>query len=430
MAYDEVGTACLPALINTALRGAAMSKSGIADSAATDVPEVDVDPFCDAFLTNPHQYHAQLRDVGPLFRMPTYGIFGMARYAEVSAALKDCETFCSGRGVGLSDFAQEAPWRPPSLLLETDPPTHNRTRKIMTAIVSNEALKKIRPIWREKAESLVEALVTRKQFDAVRDLAEVYPISVFPDVIGLKENGRENLLPYAAATFNAFGPRNALFENAHREAAAAVVWVNEACRRDSLKAGGWGMAVYEAVERGECTELEAERLVRSFLSAGVDTTINGLANMLYAFSLFPEQWSRLREDPALSKRAIEESLRWSSTVQTFFRTTTRAVEIVDKVIPEGSKVLLFLASANRDPRRWHDPDRFDITRQAGAHVGFGYGIHRCLGQMVARLEAELILDAFLSRVASMRIAGGVEHRLNNTLHAVSSLPLEVTLASV
>ena len=94
-------------------------------------------------------------------------------------------------------------------------------------------------------------------------------------------------------------------------------------------------------------------------------------------------------------------------------------------IPEGSKVLLFLAAANRDPRRWDDPERFDIDRSASGHVGFGFGIHQCLGQMVARLEAELVLGALLSRVRRIRLAGPPERRLNNTLHAIASLPVEV-----
>ncbi len=278
------------------------------------VPEPEVDPFCDAFLADPYRFHPRLRDAGALFRLPAYGIYGMARYAEVSAALKDWNTFVSGRGVGLSDFAREIPWRPASLLLETDPPVHDRTRRLMTEVLSNEALKQVRSLWRDKAEVLIDGLALRRCFDAVRDLAEVYPLLVFPYVIVLPKVGREHLLPYAAATFNAFGPQNALFHDANKKAADAVLWVSQACRRESLEAGGWGMAVYDAVVRGECSEAEAERLVRSFLSAGVDTTVSALGNMLYAFCNFPDQWRRLREQPSLARKAIEESLRWHSAV--------------------------------------------------------------------------------------------------------------------
>jgi 4-methoxybenzoate monooxygenase (O-demethylating) len=251
----------------------------------------------------------------------------------------------------------------------------------------------------------------------------VFPLSVFPDLVGLPDDGREHLIPYGTTAFNAFGPRNALLEKSLASAADATAWVASACKRDRLKPGGWGAAVFASVDRGECSEVEAERLVRSLLTAGVDTTVNGISNMINAFALHPDQWARLRADPSLAKRAFEETLRWDSTVQTFFRTTSREVEIAGEVIPEGAKVLLFLAAANRDPRYWGRADVFDITRSASGHVAFGFGIHQCLGQMVARMEAEALLDAMIPRVEEIRMTGEPARRLNNTLHALSSLPV-------
>lgn len=392
-------------------------------------PHVEVDPFGEEFLSAPFAYHSALRDAGPVFWLDALGIYGMARYTEVSAALKDWQTYSSQRGVGLSDFAKEKPWRPPSLLLEVDPPVHDRTRAIMNKIVTIPALKALRPIWQAKAQQLAEELVSQGKFDIVRDLAEVFPMRVFPDTIGLREDGREQLLVYASAVFNAFGPQNAIFEAGNAASVDAAQWVAEACKRENLSSDGWGMAVYQASDRGECTAEEAERLVRSFLSAGVDTTVNGIGNMMHAFATHPVQWAKLRADPGLAKRAFEESLRWSSTVQTFFRTTTRDVKVDDVTIPEGSKVLLFLAAANRDPRHWgEDAASFDITRNASGHVGFGFGIHQCLGQMLARLEAELVLEALIPRIAEIHVGGEPKVRLNNTLHALASLAVEVVPA--
>jgi cytochrome P450 len=389
------------------------------------IPALAVDPFDEAFLADPYAHHAQLRDAGPVVWLESIGAYAMARHAEVQAALRDHETYCSSRGVGLSDFAKEAPWRPPSLLLESDPPLHDRTRGLMNRIVSLKSLKLLRPIWAERAAALVDQLVERGSFDAVTELGETYPMMVFPDTIGVPAEDREQLLVYAAQVFNAFGPRNGVFERGNARAAGAVAWVTNACKRENLSPGGWGMAVYEAADAGECTEEEAERLVRSFLSAGVDTTVNGISHLILALSSFPEEFDKLRADPSLAKRAFDESLRWDSTVQTFFRTTTRQVEIDGALIPEGAKLLLLLASANRDPRKWEDPDRFDISRPTSGHVGFGFGIHQCLGQMVARLEGELVLEALVERVTSIRPIAPPRRRLNNTLHAIESLPIEV-----
>lgn len=391
----------------------------------SEIPTLNIDPFDEQFLADPYAHHDQLRDAGPVVWLEAIGTYGIARFDEVQACLKDHQTFCSGRGVGLSDFTKEEPWRPPSLLLEADPPLHDRTRGVMNQVLSLKVLKDLRPVWQACAEDLVSRLVAKSTFDAVIDLGEVYPMMVFPDTIGLPKQGREHLLTYAATTFNAFGPRNALFEQAYAGAEAAVDWVGQACRRENLAEGGWGAAVFAAADRGECTHAEAERLVRSFLTAGIDTTINGLSHLMLAFATHPDEWTKLREQPSLIKRVFDESLRWDSTVQTFFRTTTREVVVSGKTIPEGAKVLLFLAAANRDPRRWDAPETFDITRQASGHVGFGFGIHQCLGQMVARLEAELVLEALLPRVRSIRLAGVPTRRLNNTLHAIASLPIEI-----
>ncbi|HBM72221.1 MAG TPA: cytochrome P450, partial [Erythrobacter sp.] len=323
------------------------------------------------------------------------------------------------------DFAKETPFRPPSLLLEADPPLHDRTRSMMNRIVSLKALKELRPRWQAKAEELVDRLVERRRFDAVKDLSEIFPMMIFPDTIGLRDDGREHLLDYATIVFNAFGPDNDVLREGNEGKEAAIEWVAEACKRDNLKEGGWGMAVFEAADRGECTHEEAERLVRSFLSAGVDTTVNGIGHMVLALAGHPEEYQKLRSNPSLVRRAFEESLRWDSTVQTFFRTTTKRVEVGGAEIPEGQKVLLFLAAANRDPLHWDEPDAFRIERNTSGHVGFGFGIHQCLGQMVARLEGELIGTAIAERVASIRLTGAPVRRLNNTLHAIDSVPVEV-----
>jgi cytochrome P450 len=402
-----------------------LASSASESTNATAAPTLSIDPFGDTFLTAPYSYHGVLRDAGPVVWLKAVGVYGMARFAEVQLALRDHDVYRSGRGVGLSDFAVETPWRSPSLLLEADPPLHDRTRGIMNNIVSLKALKAIRPIWAERAAQLVDALVAKRRFDAVTELAEAYPMLVFPDTIGVPTQGREHLIAYAAAVFNAFGPRNAIFDRDNARAADAMAWVFNACGRENLTPGGWGAAVYQAADSGACSESEAERLVRSFLSAGVDTTINGIGHMMLALASFPKEYERLRRNPTLAKRAFEESLRWDSTVQTFFRTTSRDITVSGVTIPADAKVLLFLAAANRDPRKWEAPEAYDISRATSGHVGFGFGIHQCLGQMVARLEGELILEALVPRVRSIRLTGPPIRRLNNTLHALASLPVEV-----
>lgn len=384
-----------------------------------------VDPFSSEFLANPYPFHEELREAGPVVWLDRYNIWAMARHEEVRACLMDWETFCSSAGVGLSDFRKEAPWRPPSLILEADPPLHTRTRAVLTRILSAAAMKKLWTTFERDAIPLVDRLVERGAFDAVRDLAEVYPLKVLPDAVGLEEEGRENLLPYGNMAFNAFGPRNDLFHQAMANAQPVISWIMSKCRRAALAPDGLGAQIYAAADTGALTEDEASLLVRSFLTAGLDTTVVGLGNALFCFAQHPEQWRRLRDDPSLARAAFDEVLRFESPVQTFFRTTTRPVEVAGVKLGEGEKVLLFLAAANRDARRWEDPARFDITRRATGHLAFGVGIHGCVGMAVARLEAEIVLTLLASRAEAIELDGEPERRLNNTLRGLARLPVRV-----
>ncbi|WP_223733363.1 cytochrome P450 [Streptomyces purpurogeneiscleroticus] len=133
----------------------------------------------------------------------------------------------------------------------------------------------------------------------------------------------------------------------------------------------------------------------------------------------------LRERPELARAAFDEAVDWQSPVQTFFRTATADVDIAGTVIPKETKILMFLGSANRDPDRWENPDRFDLTRDPSGHVGFGMGIHQCIGQHVARLEAETLLAALARRVTGIELAGEPQRHPNNTLRSWASLPIRM-----
>ena len=391
-------------------------------------PVTTIDPFSHGFLSDPYPHHEAMREAGPAVWLDHYGIWAMARHQEVRDALTDWQTYCSGAGVGLSDFRKEPPWRPPSIILEADPPLHTRTRAVLTRILSPAAINVLRETFAREAEALVDHLVEQREFDGIADLAEAYPLKVFPDAVGISIDGRENLLPYGNMVFNSFGPRNDLFDKAMANAGPVRDWIMSKCSRAALAPDGLGMQIFAAVDSGELTETEAGMLVRSFLSAGIDTTVYGLGNALYCFAKYPEQWTILRENPSLIRLAFEEVLRFEAPVQTFFRTTTRAVCVGGIRLGDGEKVLLFLAAANRDPRRWDKPDTFDVKRRATGHMTFGTGIHGCVGQAVARLESEAVFGALAKRVVSLELTDEPKRRLNNTLRGFDGLPLRVTVA--
>jgi cytochrome P450 len=390
---------------------------------AQKAPVSEVDPFCREFFENPFPAQEELREAGPAVRLSRYDVWAVARYVEVNMVLNDWQTFCSSRGAGLTDFAKETPWRPKSLVLETDPPLHDKTRRVLNRMLSAAAIRSLREIFAREADALIGRLVERGSFDAIADLAEAYPLTVFPDAMGMPRENRHFLLPYGNMVFNSFGPRNEFFEAAVADAEPVLAWLQRQMQRDAFAPEGFGAAIHRASDSGELTREEAPIVARSLLSAGVDTTVSGIGAAVYCLARFPEQFARLRADPSLARAAFEEAVRYETPVQTFFRTTTRQVDIGGIAVDEGEKVLMFLGAANRDPRHWECPDDYDITRRTVGHVGFGSGIHQCVGQLLARLEGECVLSALAHKAGSIEITGPIRRRYNNTLRALASLPV-------
>ncbi|WP_181320656.1 cytochrome P450 [Saccharothrix carnea] len=394
----------------------------------TGIPVLDVDPFSEDFQRDPDSFHERIRDAGPVVFLERYGVWAVGRYAEVHEVLRDHGRFGSAAGVGLANFRREEPWRPPSLLVEADPPAHTRPRRITARVMSPRTLEGLRPEFERQADELVGAVVARGRFDGVADLARAYLLRVFPGAVGLDPGGGEKLLRYGDMAFNLFGPRNRLSQEAMALGMPLHEWFTEQCQRGALAPGGLGAAFYAAVDRGEATEDEAGMLVRAVISAGLDSTIEAIAWTLYLFATCHGEWAALRDDPALVRPAFEEALRYYPPISLFFRTTTREVRLADAVIPADEKVLCFLGAANRDPRHWAAPDRFDIRRRASAHLAFGTGIHACVGAAIARLEAECLLSALVRQVRSLELVGPPRPRFNNHLRALATLPLQVQAA--
>src|SRR5271169_2147813 len=217
------------------------------------VPHTSLDPFSLDFLRNPHPAHEALREAGPVVWLEKYDAFASARHAEVRQILNDPATFCSSRGVGLSDFQREKPWRPPSLVLERDPPEHDRARAVLNRALSATVMRSLRARFAEAAEELAETLARKGRFDAIADCAEVYPMMVMPDAIGLSSHGREHLLPYAATVFNMFGPDNELRRAALAQMAPHVEWIALQCKRETIASDGIGATIHAAADAGEVT---------------------------------------------------------------------------------------------------------------------------------------------------------------------------------
>jgi cytochrome P450 len=391
-----------------------------------DVVVLDLDPFSRAGLDNPLFVDRTIREAGEVVWLGKYEIWFTGRYDIVDLVFRDYETFESSAGTGLTNTKRAENWRKPSIILENDPPGHTKYRRIMTSVLSQRVVRRLAGDFQRKADELVDAVVRLGEFNAAKMLAEAYPLSVLPDAVGFSAEGREYLLPYSDLNFQSMGPRNEFYERAAAAAEEATVYVHWQMRREALAPGSLGHMIYAYVDEGEISEEDAGMLVRTFLSAGVDTTIFGIQFAIKALAEHPEAWAALHDDPNLARKVFEEALRWNAPSPYIGRTTTRETELGGVRLGAGEKVIMALAAANRDPRRWANPDAFDLSRDSSGHLAFGTGIHGCVGQMMARMEATCLLSALARRVDTIELVGEPVPFYSNWLRGFEDLPVRVT----
>lgn len=385
-------------------------------------PVYDVDLYDDGVLSDPYPHYRALRDLGAVVWLPRNGLFALARFDDVRAALRAPGLFSSAQGVAANDHVNEMSR---GTTLASDAPLHDRLRAIIAAPLLPRALEEIGPQIRAEARRLVGDLVDRREFDAVTDLAQHLPLTIVSKLVGLEDYGRGSMLRWASATFNVLGTMNPRGCAALSDVHEMRSYLGGPAIRERLRPGSWGDRIFAAADRGE---VEAERcpvLMRDYLGPSLDTTIFATANLIMLFGRNPEQWDLVREDPALIPGAINEALRVESPIRGFTRHLTAAAKIGDVTIPAGSRVLLLYASANRDERKWHDPERFDVRRRASDHLGFGNGVHMCAGLHLARLEMTALLEVLAERVLRFEIGTPVL-AMNNVLRGLASLPVRVS----
>ncbi|RIJ78687.1 cytochrome P450 [Nakamurella silvestris] len=391
------------------------------------VPSFSDDPYSDEHLTDPYPLFDRLRSAGPVVWLEKYQVHAVTRFAECREILDDHRTFISGAGVGPKNLHRESSWRPPGIL-ETDPPVHTAMRTALGGVISPRGVRSLRAGFEPFADELLDRLRSTGEFDGVTDLAEVFPLRVFGDAVGIPRPGRaENLLAHGAMNFSQFGPEGARNDEYLRRGEGTHAWVMSMTARENLAPGGLGEQVWGYVDRGEISAEQAPLLVRAMLSAGLDTTVIAIGNTLVALLNHPEEWEKIRQDPRLVKFAIDEALRFESPFQSFFRTTSVDTVFHGVDLPVGTKVLLFPGAANRDPDRFGpDAHLFRIDRSAAGHLAFGMGIHQCVGQPITRLEMDVLFTGLAGRASTLEPTGPRIPYLHNTLRGWSSIPMRIT----
>ncbi len=376
-------------------------------------------------MRNARRVDDGIRELAPAVYLERENIVMLGRYEHVAKGLVDWKAFSS----------TSRPWHDPNsvrpeILLTDDPPRHTQVRAVIGRALSPKAMKVMEDAFKREAETLLDDIMTRagEPIDAVKDVTARYIHKVLPDLMGLPQDGREAMTPFGNAVWATMGPANDLFETAMAQAGNSFEWVDQACNRENIRPDSLGGEMYAAADRGEISEQDAKLLTLTILSAGADTTVITMANALNAFARFPEQYRLLRDDPSLLRNAFDETLRWDSPSRMAGRIAKQDVRIDDYVIPEGTRCGLMFSAANRDPRKWDEPDRFDIRRDVRGQVGWGQGIHMCVGKALAQMEADALLGEIVKRVERIEAAGEPEPWMTTIGHGPIKVPVRLHAA--
>jgi cytochrome P450 len=391
---------------------------------ANGISSVDVDLFSDEVLADPYPVYKNLRDIGGAVYLEKYGFWALPRHETVRFALANPAIFTSNDGVAMSD---EVNAMVPDIILHDDGELHRKMRSVLLPMLTARALEQLSQEVDDEAEQLVDRVLSNSSFDAVKDLAEVLPVSVVARLIGLPADRRMKLLDWADCSFQSFGPMNDRTIKALPEMQELFRYLGTEAAPENLAPGSWGAVIYAAGERGELSATSCFQLMFALVSAGMDTTISAIASILRLFAEHPGEWDKVRAEPALISSAFTEAVRLESPIHFFTRVTRSDFATEGTVVPAGSRTIMMYASANRDERQWPSPEVFDVRRNPVQQVGFGYGLHSCVGQPLARIEAVALIKALVPRVARFH-AGQPAFGLNNIVRRMKSLPMTIAAA--
>jgi cytochrome P450 len=390
-----------------------------------DIPTTGIDMFNAESVHNARTVDDSIREMAPVVWLEREDIAVLGRHEHVSKGLVDWQSFSN----------TSRPWHDPNsvrpeILLTDDPPRHTQVRAVIGRALSPKAMKEMEDAFRCEAEILIDELLATGtgELDAVNGITARYVHKVLPDLMGLPSEGREAMTPFGNAVWATMGPQNELFDAAMAQAGDSFEWVDQACNRENIRPDSLGGEMYAAADRGEISRDDAKLLTLTILSAGSDTTVITMGNAIRAFAQFPDQYARLRKDPSRLRNAFDEALRWDSPSRLAGRIAKKDIPIEDYVIPEGTRCGLLFGAANRDPRKWDAPEAYDIARDLRGHVGWGHGIHMCVGKALAQMEAAALLGEIVRRVARIEPAGAPEPWMTTIGHGPIKVPVRLHAA--
>ncbi|MFC5748114.1 cytochrome P450 [Actinomadura rugatobispora] len=390
--------------------------------------ELYYDPYRPDINADPYPVFRRLRDEAPLYYNAPHDFYAVSRFEDVERCFKDRETFSSAKGAVL-EIIRSGLAMPPGVFIFEDPPLHTVHRGLVSRVFTRRRIAGIERQVRAYTERTLDPLVGRGRFDFVRDLGAEMPMRVIGMLLGIPEEAQERVRDFVDAGLQTEEGRPMETGDGFLSGDFFAEYVDWRAAHPSDDLMTELLTLEFEDETGTIRRLAREEIltfVNIIAGAGNETTTRLIGWAGKVLADHPEQRRRLAEDPALIPGAVEELLRFEPPAPHGARHVTRDVEIHGRVVPAGSAMLLLMGAANRDERRYPDPDTFDVHRPPGPHLTFGVGAHFCLGAALARLEGRVALEEVLKRFPEWEVDwSGARLASTSTVRGWDSLPVVV-----
>jgi cytochrome P450 len=392
---------------------------------------MELNPFAYEFHDDPYPTYRWLREHAPLYRNDELGFYALSRFKDVVAASADWQTYSSAEGT-LVERMDPAIFEEMPMMIFTDPLRHDRLRKLVNRAFTPRRIAELEPFIRATAVRLLDPLAGGGGGDFVKEFSALLPMEVIFTMLGVPQDDRRRLRAWIDVSLERDHDSPALPMRAIEGMLnMRQYWSDLIPALRGQPNEGLISALLEAeiaTDEGGTTRLtdgEISGFCQLIAAAGNETVTKLLANAAVLFARHPGEYAKIRADPGHIPNAVEEVLRYSSPSQYQGRTVMSDVEWYGTAVPKGSRIVLLTGSANRDEREFADPDRFDVERSVTTALGFGYGIHFCLGASLARLESRVALEEFTRRFPRYRIDESRCVRVHmSNVHGYESVPFE------
>ncbi len=396
------------------------------------VTAVEFDPFSADYFNDPTEIYRRLRNESPVYFSEKYQFYALSRFDDVVAAHRDWKALSSAHGVDLSTLTKDPDMvRALGMIIMMDPPEHDRFRALVSRVFTPRAMTACEPMIREVITGLLDPLVDVPSIDAVADIAAPFPVEIISRMLGVPADERQQIRHWLDLTLHREPGQLDPTDEGISAMFSLAGYFHDLSKEKRKNPGDDMMSrlTQVTVDRGDGVETQlTDKEISGFASllggAGAETVTKLVANAVVLFDQHPDQWQKVVDQPALIPSAVEEILRFLPPSQYQGRFSSEERTFDGGTIPAGYPVLLLTGAATRDERAFDQPDAFDVERRPAVAIGFGHGVHACLGAALARMESRIAIEEIAKRWQRLEVdPRGLRRVSMSNVAGYSSVPV-------